>query len=130
MDPAIALPTITAPPLWTVVPFAVYLLVIALLPLAFPHFWEHNKNKFILAVIASIPVIIFLVAAQHDDPSTQGDEHGMHWLVHSLKEYVAFIVLLAALFIISGGIYLKGQGEFRATTGELGVLRKGSPHLL
>ncbi|HLG42615.1 MAG TPA: sodium:proton antiporter [Planctomycetota bacterium] len=106
---ALALADSAAPPVWTVIPFAIYLLAIALTPLFFAHFWEHNKNKFILAMIASVPVVIFLLAAQHDDPSTQTDEHGFHWLVHSLKEYVAFIVLLASLFVISGGIHLKGS---------------------
>ena len=106
---ALALDGAAAPPVWTVIPFAVYLLVVALTPLFFAHFWEHNKNKFILAVVASLPVIFFLVALQHDDPNTPVDEHGLHWLAHSLKEYVAFIVLLAALFVISGGVYLKGS---------------------
>ncbi len=89
-----------APPLWTVIPFAAYLLVIALVPLFFGHFWEHNKNKLILAIIASIPVILYLLL---------GNPEGGHWLLHSAKEYAAFIVLLASLFIISGGVYLKGS---------------------
>jgi Na+/H+ antiporter NhaD/arsenite permease-like protein len=88
-------------PLWTVAPFALYLLAIAVLPLFLGHFWEKNRNKFILAVAASIPVILYLLIGQ--------GSHGLEWLYHSAKEYVAFIVLLAALFIISGGIYLKGS---------------------
>jgi Na+/H+ antiporter NhaD/arsenite permease-like protein len=89
-----------APPIASVIPFVAYLLVIALTPLFFARFWEKNRNKFILAVIASIPVVIYLLA---------GHGHGPEWLLHSAKEYAAFIVLLAALFIISGGIYLKGS---------------------
>ena len=34
---------------------------------------------------------------------------GMDWLHHALREYVAFITLLGALFVISGGIYLRGS---------------------
>jgi Na+/H+ antiporter NhaD/arsenite permease-like protein len=90
-----------APPVWTVIPFAVYLLVIAVVPLFLGHFWEKNRNKFILAVVASLPVVGYLLFG--------GNEHGPHWLFDSAKEYVAFIALLASLFIISGGVYLRGS---------------------
>ncbi|MBI4616091.1 MAG: sodium:proton antiporter [Planctomycetes bacterium] len=41
----------------------------------------------------------------------KGVEHsvGLHKLLESIKEYTAFIVLLATLFTISGGIYLRGS---------------------
>ncbi len=90
-----------APPSWSVLPFALYLLTIAVAPLVFHHFWEKNRNKLVLAVAFSVPVILYLLLGQR--------EHGFHWLLHSAKEYVAFIVLLASLFVISGGIYLKGS---------------------
>jgi Na+/H+ antiporter NhaD/arsenite permease-like protein len=96
--PHLALASGEATPIWTVFPFAVYLLVIAVVPLFLGHFWEKNRNKFILAVVASIPVIVYLF----------GSGNG-HALIDSLKEYAAFIVLLAALFTISGGIYLRGS---------------------
>ena len=86
------------PPTWTVLPFTLYLLVIAVVPLFFDHFWEKNRNKLILAVLASLPAAVYLLTS-----------HGSHLLLDSLKEYVAFIVLLTALFTISGGIYLKGS---------------------
>ena len=85
-------------PTWTVFPFAIYLLVIAVVPLFLGHFWEKNRNKFIVAIAASIPVVIYLFSSGH-----------AHALLDSLKEYAAFIVLLAALFTISGGIFLKGS---------------------
>jgi Na+/H+ antiporter NhaD/arsenite permease-like protein len=84
-----------------VIPFAAYLLAIALVPLFANHFWESNRNKLVVAVVASVPVLIYLLAIEPD--------HGPHWLLHSLKEYVAFIVLLGALFVISGGVYLRGS---------------------
>jgi Na+/H+ antiporter NhaD/arsenite permease-like protein len=87
-----------ATPAWTVLPFAVYLLVIAVVPLFLPHFWEKNRNKLIVAIAAGIPAAGYLLSS-----------HGGHLLVDSLKEYAAFIVLLAALFTISGGVYLKGS---------------------
>ncbi|MFO0931695.1 MAG: sodium:proton antiporter [Planctomycetota bacterium] len=87
------------PALW-VAPFALLLLCIAVLPLAKPHFWEHNKNKGIIATALSIPVVVWLLT---------GPSHGWHWLEESLLDYAAFIGLLGALFVISGGIYLKGS---------------------
>jgi Na+/H+ antiporter NhaD/arsenite permease-like protein len=91
---------LVAPPLWTALPFVAYLLTIAIAPLAFPHFWEHNRNKLILGLIASLPVILYLLLIE---------PQGMVWLHHALREYVAFIALLASLFIISGGVYLRGS---------------------
>jgi Na+/H+ antiporter NhaD/arsenite permease-like protein len=84
-----------------VIPFAAYLLSIALVPLFAHHFWESNRNKFVVAVAASVPVLVYLFALE--------PHHGPHWLLHSAKEYVAFIVLLGALFVISGGVYLRGS---------------------
>jgi Na+/H+ antiporter NhaD/arsenite permease-like protein len=85
-------------PTWSVLPFAGYLLVIAVVPLFFGHFWEKNRNKLIVAIIASLPAAGYLLSA-----------HEGHLLVDSLKEYAAFIVLLASLFVISGSVYLKGS---------------------
>jgi Na+/H+ antiporter NhaD/arsenite permease-like protein len=88
----------TQPPAWSVLPFAGYLFVIAVVPLFFAHFWEKNRNKLIVAILASIPAAGYLLSAGEG-----------HLLVDSLKEYGTFIVLLASLFIISGGVYLKGS---------------------
>lgn len=111
---ATALASEQAPPTWTVFPFAAFLLVIAITPLLFGHFWEKNRNKFLLAVLASLPVLGYLLF---------GAEHGGEWLHHSLREYVAFIALLASLFIISGGVYLRGSlaGTPAVNTSLLGI---------
>ena len=42
-------------PLITVVPFALLLLAIAVLPLIVNEWWEHNRNKAIVALLLSIP---------------------------------------------------------------------------
>lgn len=88
-------------PLWTIAPFAGLLLCIAIMPLFAAHWWEHNRNKGLIAAVLSIPLVLYLVA-------TFGGA-GVHELVHKLKEYVSFIALLAALFVISGGIYVRGS---------------------
>ena len=83
--------------LWAIVPFAGLLLSIALLPLRAPHFWENHKNKALVAFLWSLPIaIFFLFQAPHE-------------LALSMKDYASFLLLLTALFIISGGIVLKGD---------------------
>lgn len=88
-------------PLWTVLPFALMLLLIAVLPLAAGHWWEHNKNKAIVAALLSVPVAAYLLFVWGAD--------GGHELIHKAKEYISFIALLGALFVISGGIYVRGS---------------------
>jgi len=88
-------------PSLSVAPFALLLLSIAVLPLAAGHWWEHNRNKGIIAGVLAVPLAIYLVAAW-------GSE-GLHLLQHAGEEYVSFILLLGALFVISGGIYVQGS---------------------
>ncbi|MBI4229733.1 MAG: sodium:proton antiporter [Planctomycetes bacterium] len=92
------MPEHAALPIWTVTPFALFLLTIAVAPLAAHHFWESNRNKGILAALFALPVVGYLLAFQ---------DHGGHWLLHAGEEYVSFIALLAALFVISGGVYVR-----------------------
>ncbi|HTN75157.1 MAG TPA: sodium:proton antiporter [Pirellulaceae bacterium] len=88
-------------PVITVLPFAAILLCIAILPLATPHWWEHNRNRAIVAFVLAAPVAAYLLLSW-------GHE-GQHALQHSLKEYISFILLLGSLYIISGGIYVQGS---------------------
>jgi len=83
--------------LWAVVPFVGLLLSIALLPLRAPHFWESHKNKGLVAFLWSLPVAVYFLF------------HMPHELVLSMKDYASFLLLLTALFIVSGGIVLKGD---------------------
>jgi Na+/H+ antiporter NhaD/arsenite permease-like protein len=80
-----------------VAPFILLLLSIALLPLIVPRWWESNLNKGAISAVFGVPVVIYV--SQLDG----------HRLIETGIEYIAFIVLLAALFIISGGIYLQGS---------------------
>jgi Na+/H+ antiporter NhaD/arsenite permease-like protein len=102
-------------PLWSVLPFVALLLAIAVLPLAAEHWWHHNQNKALVALGLAIPVAIYLLASF--------GEAGRHDLQHKLQEYVSFILLLGALYVISGGIYVKGSlsGTPVANTGLLAL---------
>ncbi len=89
---------------WSIVPFVVLLVCIAVLPLipATAHAWERNWVKLAVALVLGLPVAAWFVLAG------AGGE-----VVHALVEYGQFIVLLLALFVVSGGIFL--SGDIRAT---------------
>ncbi|HBZ00498.1 MAG TPA: sodium:proton antiporter [candidate division Zixibacteria bacterium] len=87
--------------IYSSIPFVVLLLLIALMPLALPKFWDKNKNKAIATAIVSLPILIYLLLNFKVE------------LVHNIKDYISFIILLASLFIVSGGILMKG--DLRAT---------------
>jgi len=76
------------------------LLAIALLPLAAGLWWEHHANKALVTLVLGLPITGYLLL--------QG-EAGWHSVQHTLLEYVEFIVLLGALYTISGGIALRGD---------------------
>ena len=88
-------------PGWMLIPFAVMLLSIAVLPLV-PHvdeWWEHNLHKLYVSLILGVPVGIWLCV------------NGMsHDLIHQMiYDYVPFILLLMALFVTTGGICIRGD---------------------
>ncbi|MFM9961197.1 MAG: sodium:proton antiporter [Planctomycetaceae bacterium] len=86
---------------WTVTPFVALLLCIAVLPLAAPHWWEHNRNKGIVAAVLGVPLAGYL--ALSFGSSGQGE------LLHAAKDYVSFICLLGSLYVISGGVFVRGS---------------------
>ena len=102
-------------PTWAVAPFLGYLLLIAALPLVAGRLWESNVNKLILALVAGVPAIVFLLGGHA--------EGGPALLLRTGCDYVAFMTLLGALFTISGGICLRGAlvGTPLVNTGFLAV---------
>ncbi|HEX9420566.1 MAG TPA: sodium:proton antiporter, partial [Methylomirabilota bacterium] len=87
----------SAPALYTVVPFVAMLMAIAICPLGVPHWWEANRHKLIVSLVLGAPVLVLYLRRE---PGA---------LLHMLAEYVSFIVLLAGLYVISGGIRLRGD---------------------
>ena len=84
---------------WSMIPFGLMLLVIAVAPLLADHWWESNKHKLEVALFLGIPTAVCLIMG------------GMlHELEHQLfGDYLPFIVLLLALYVITGGIHLSGD---------------------
>jgi Na+/H+ antiporter NhaD/arsenite permease-like protein len=88
-------------PVYAVLPFALLLLAIAVLPLAAPHWWEKNRHKALVGGVLSLPVVVYLLRSAPDA------------LGGSLIEYVSFVSLLGALYVVAGGIRV--TGDLRAT---------------
>jgi Na+/H+ antiporter NhaD/arsenite permease-like protein len=89
-------------PLWSILPFVGILLSIALMPLFVPHFWDHHfpKVSAFWALVLAIPFIYFFKGI------------AVYEIAHIfIIDYIPFILLLWALFTISGGIYVKGSLE-------------------
>ena len=49
-------------PLWSVVPFALLLLSVAVLPLVAEHWWHSNRNKAIVAALFGAPTAVYVAA--------------------------------------------------------------------
>ncbi len=102
---AAGLPPLDVPG-WAAGPFALLLAAIAILPLAAEHWWHPNRNKLVVAAAVGLPVAIFLLTRPH----------GAAHLWHAVEEYLSFIVLLGALYVIAGGIVVTGDIAARPAT--------------
>ncbi len=94
VEPAAFVPSL----IWSV-PFACLLLGIAVIPLAAPHFWESNLRKLGVSVALGAPVAALYLTASPDS------------LVHAASDYSSFMVLIASLFVVSGGVLMDGDLE-------------------
>ncbi len=78
-------------------PFVAMLVTIAVCPLWVSRWWESNRNKLLVSAVLGLPVLTMYAARR---PQA---------LLHTAEEYVSFIVLLAGLYVISGGVRLRGD---------------------
>jgi Na+/H+ antiporter NhaD/arsenite permease-like protein len=110
------MPPLQPVPVWSVAPFVLLLLAIAVLPLVAGHFWHSNRNKAVVSALFAAPVAVLMLYL-----GATKDARYTHLLVHELEEYGSFILLLASLYTVSGGIVLKGdiQGKPLTNTGFL-----------
>lgn len=81
---------------YLLIPFAVMLLSIALMPLIAPKLWGKNINKLIFVLLIALPSAIMLTRAGLG-------EHLKHQMLY---DYIPFIALLAALYVVTGGIHI------------------------
>ncbi len=101
-------------PLW-IVPFAGILLSIAVAPVTAPAFWHHHFGK-----TSAFWALAFLVPFAVSYGVDLAWREVMHTL---LTEYLPFIILLLALYTVSGGIHVRGNlhGSARLNTGILAL---------
>ena len=91
-------------PFWILMPFVAMLLCIAIAPLIAEKEWEKNLNKFAVSMVLGSVVAIWMVA------NNNAENEFTHKLVHQMVfDYVPFILLLTALFVVTGGIHVKGD---------------------
>lgn len=84
---------------WAMIPFAMMLLSIAVMPLAAEKWWHSNLHKLYVSFALAIAAGIYLAV----------NGMGAELLHQMLYDYMPFIVLLGALFIVTGGIRIEGN---------------------
>jgi Na+/H+ antiporter NhaD/arsenite permease-like protein len=96
-----------APTWWVLgtVPFVCLLGAIAIFPLvpALSHWWHSNLSRTLVSVVAALATLGYIWAAQGWSDVGLSLQHAV------LEEYLPFIILLFALYVISGGIHLGGD---------------------
>lgn len=83
------------------VPFAGILLSIALFPLFAPHIWHHHFGKIAVfwALCCALPLWIFF-----------GGHVAFDAIAHILlTDYLPFLIFVGSLFIVAGGIHVRGS---------------------
>lgn len=87
------------PSAWTVLPFVMLLGAIALGPVAFSNWWARHYPKVAFG-LGGLTLAYYLLWLQVPARVFQVGH-----------EYTSFIILIGSLFVVSGGIHLKVQGE-------------------
>jgi Na+/H+ antiporter NhaD/arsenite permease-like protein len=82
-----------------ILPFALMLLAIALMPFIHLHWWERNFPKVAMGLGAITTIYYVFVLGNAGR------------MLHVGHEYVSFIALIGSLFIVAGGIHIDVKGE-------------------
>jgi len=88
-------------PLLAAAPFVLLLIAVSLLEMLARRWWDSLLNKCLVAGMAALLAAAHLIGGY--------GTAGAQALRHSLTDYFSFIVLLTALFVIAGGIEVKGS---------------------
>jgi Na+/H+ antiporter NhaD/arsenite permease-like protein len=84
---------------WMILPFGLLLAIIALAPVLAPHWWLKHYTKVALS-LGAITLAYYLFGL-----------NAYHRVLEVGHEYLSFIILIGALFIVSGGIHINVKGE-------------------
>ncbi len=91
--------TVIEPSPWTVAPFGLLLVAIALAPLLAPDWWHKHYPKVAIG-LGAITVGYYLISLEAAGRALQVG-----------REYVSFIALIGSLFVVAGGIHVNVKGE-------------------
>ena len=93
----------------TVIPFALLLGSIAVMPFINRHWWEKNYHlvSFGLGLLVILYYLIYIRASNGFADVTGETSYGLHKLIHTGVEYYSFIALIGSLFVVTSGIFIK-----------------------
>jgi len=101
-----------APGLFWCWPFAFLLMAIAVFPLVprLSHWWESNRSKLLVSLALAAVICAYYFLRGQGPGAPQGAAALTGMLHHSIiNDYIPFIILLFALYTVSGGIRLSGD---------------------
>ena len=90
---------VIAPNPWMMLPFGILLGMIALAPLWFADWWGRHYPK-VACALGAVTLGYYLF-----------DLHANTRVLAGAHEYLSFIALIGALFVVSGGIHISVKGE-------------------
>ncbi len=102
-----------APTFVSLSPFVLLLLAIAVLPLIAEKWWKRNY-VWVAVAFAAVGGSIQLATPGGSGP-----------LVHGIREYVSFIVLIGSLYIVAGGMFIEIRGRATPLANTLFLLAGG-----
>jgi len=84
-----------------ILPFALWLSLIALVPHYLPQWWTRHYGKLaLLFAAATVGYYLFVLPAEASQT-----------VLRAARDYFSFIVLIGSLYVVSGGIQITVQGE-------------------
>jgi len=87
-------------PTWTLLPFALLVVGIAALPIAFPQLWAKVWAQAGFALLCAAPVALYCLLADRHEP-----------LLETLGAYTSFVLTIAALYVVASGVFVSGDIE-------------------
>jgi Na+/H+ antiporter NhaD/arsenite permease-like protein len=84
---------------WLILPFVSLLMGIAVLPVCAPHFWE-RAHPWMAVGLGTFVAAVYGFGRGAWAP-----------VLHALEEYASFMLLISALYVVSGGLCLRTEGE-------------------
>lgn len=94
-----SLPLSAAPSPWMILPFALMLLAIAVMPFLAKNHWENYYHRWSLS-LGFLCIVYYLFGI-----------HNVSRIIHTGHEYLSFLALVGSLFVVAGGIHIMVKGE-------------------